>query len=65
MDKWIKIKDSMPEEFEVVMVFDEEFGVCTAHREKNDWYANPFFSEMHVLERVICWMSRPDDPEDL
>lgn len=65
-DKWISVKDRLPEPNVDVIVFEKYMSIKTikiGHRlgyEEYDWVDD----HLYPLDKVIFWMPLPKDPKD-
>ena len=59
--KWISILQSLPQELENVILFDEMEGLTIGYRH----FKNGFIQSVdgHPLEKVSHWMPAPEAPE--
>ncbi len=65
MQKWIKIKDKVPEKMKAVLVYDPSFQhtdvFCGCMRELGDW--RDYVSGTH-LHKASHWMPFPAPPKE-
>ncbi len=60
MDKWISVKDRMPERFERVLVCREDKKVEQGFRDVGDWWKVYGTRTKHITH----WMPLPEPPKE-
>lgn len=62
MSEWISIKQKLPSEFKIVLVFDSKEGVCRSYRNYDSSFCHdPLGGD---LFHVTHWMPLPPPPGD-